>query len=91
MIEDYLLTCSVVKTEILNRWPYAKPIENATNDINHTLWMIERIQEMDDQRKIDRWLGWILAKAHTLGVLAHNDKKVLEIRKLVKVDLAGSS
>jgi hypothetical protein len=51
--------------------------------------MIEHVDEIDDQGKIDRWVGWIAAKAHSLGVIDRDDDALSEMRALARRDLEG--
>jgi len=42
---------------------------------------------MKDQGKIDRWVGWIGAKVHSLGLIDKGDDRLSEARALVAGDL----
>lgn len=85
---DYRVTLSVIETELFYRFPYARAEKSAGNDINHTLWMIDQIKHMVDQSEIDRHVGWILAKAHSLGILDQNNNENKEAKALIKIDMA---
>jgi len=78
----YPTVCRNITARILTANPEAHSREGDENDVEHTLWMIEQLQFFTRQDKIDRWLGWILSKAHTMGLLtlkeahdlAHRDR-----------------
>lgn len=53
--------------------------------------MIDQIGSMQDQGKIDRWVGWICAKAHSLGLIDSGDEELSETRALARKDLTGES
>jgi hypothetical protein len=86
----YPRTLQVIRARLLAGFPDGQPVEGATNDVSHTLWMIEQIQSFEDQGKTDRWLGWIGAKAHSLGVIDAGDDQLTEARALVRADLADA-
>jgi hypothetical protein len=88
MANRYSCTLTAIKSRLLAAFPDARPIEGASDDVCHTLWMIEQVQSMDDQGKIGRWVGWIGAKAHSLGVIDKGDDRLTEGRSLVSEDLA---
>jgi len=83
----YPRTLKIIKKRLLAKYPDALPEEGATDDVHHTLWMIEELPALRDQGKIDRWVGWIGAKAHSLGLLDVGKKKLSEARKLIESDL----
>ena len=85
----YPITLRTVRDRLLRKFPNAEAVEGAADDVNHTLWMIGQVGSMEDQPKIDRWVGWIGAKAHSLGIVDSNDEQLSEIRSLVREDLAG--
>jgi len=87
----YPRTLSSVKRRLLAEFPDARPAKGATDDVSHTLWMIEQVGGMEEQRKIDRWIGWICAKAHSLGIIDRDDYELSEIRALARRDLAGDT
>jgi hypothetical protein len=84
----YSVTLRTLRERLLSRFPGAEAVEGATQDVNHTLWMIEQVGHMGDQPKIDRWVGWIGAKAHSLGVIDGGDDTLAELRELIRRDLA---
>ena len=86
-INRYQRTLAAVRRRLLAEFPDARPAEGATDDVSHTLWMIEQISRMTDQGKIDRWSGWVCAKAHSLGVMDKEDDELSGIRGLAKSDL----
>jgi hypothetical protein len=90
-INRYQRTLAAVRRRLLAEFPDARPGEGATDDVSHTLWMIGQISQMTDQGRIDRWAGWICAKAHSLGVIDSGDDKLSEIRALAREDLARDS
>lgn len=83
----YPRTLASVKRGLLAAFPEARPAEGATDDVSHTLWMIAQVGLMADQGKIDRWVGWISAKAHSLGVIDRDDDVLGELRLLCRTDL----
>ena len=83
----YPRTLAAVKRRLLDEFPGAQPAEAATDDVRHTLWMIEQVGRMADQRKIDRWAGWVCAKAHSLGIIDRDDDALSELRLLASSDL----
>ena len=83
----YPRTLSALRERLSGAFPEARPTEGATDDVRHTLWMIEQIDEIDDQGKIDRWVGWIAAKAHSLGVIDSGNDALDELRLLARSDL----
>ena len=88
---SYPRTLSALRERLSKAFPEARPAEGATDDVRHTLWMIEQVDEIDDQGKIDRWVGWIAAKAHSLGIIDREDDELSDIRALARHDLAGDS
>ncbi|MCJ7752153.1 MAG: hypothetical protein MUQ65_13865 [Armatimonadetes bacterium] len=87
MPNKYTHTLTAIKNRLPAAFPNAEPIEGAGDDVSHTLWMIEQIRSMDNQGKIDRWVGWIGAKAHSLGIIDRGDNLLTEGRALVAKDL----
>lgn len=85
----YPRTLAAVQRKLSAEFPGAQPVEGATDDVSHTLWMIEQVGRMADQAKIDRWVGWICAKAHSLGVIDRGDDALSELRLLAANDLSG--
>ena len=83
----YPNTLSAIRERLVREFPGGKPVEGATDDVNHTLWMVEQIGHMNDQGRIDRWVGWICAKAHSLGVIDRGDDQLSETRALARSDL----
>jgi hypothetical protein len=49
--------------------------------------MLEQVSGIDDQGKIDRWMGWIAAKAHSLGVIDAGSDMLDDLRSLARIDL----
>lgn len=84
-------TMNEVKRRLYKKYPEGHPIEGATNDINHTLWMIDRLKKLDSQRKVVAWYNWILAKAHTLGLFDVGDDSLTEIRTMARKDVKSLS
>ena len=85
-LQYYQHTLATIKKRLLARYPEAAPIEGATDDVHHTLWMIEQVPSFTDQGKIDRWIGWIGAKAHSMGLIAAGDDQITEARELLNYD-----
>jgi hypothetical protein len=85
----YPRALAAVEERLSAEFPGAQPAEGATDDVSHTLWMIEQLRRMADQGKIDRWVGWICAKAHSLGVIDRDDDALSELRLLAANDLSG--
>ena len=85
----YPRTLRIIRRRLLARYPDAVAEEGARDDVHHTLWMIEQVPTFPEQGKIDRWVGWIGAKAHSLGLLDAGRQKLTEARRLVKSDLEG--
>src|SRR3989304_10250225 len=85
-------TLREVTKRLLEKFPNAKPVRDATNDVNHTLWMIHQIRNnpkrLDTQRKVIAWYNWIMAKAHTLKLFDVGDPEITEIRNLARADAA---
>ena len=71
-INRYQRTLAAVRPRLLAEFSNARPGEGATDDVSHTLWMIEQISRMTDQGRIDRRAGCICAKAHSLGVSGYS-------------------
>ncbi len=84
----YPRTLAAVKRRLFAQFPGVQPAEGATDDVSHTLWMIEQVGGIADQGKIDRWVGWICAKAHSLGVIDRDDDALTELRLLAANDLS---
>lgn len=83
----YPEVCRQVRERLLHQFPEAIPREGDENDVEHTLWMIDQIQQvLDKQGKIDRWIGWVMAKAHSLGLI-----NLSEARKWAKQDVHQAS
>lgn len=80
-------TMGEIERRLKEKYPEARSIEGATCDVNHTLWMINRIPKLDSQRKVIAWYNWILAKAHTLQLIDVGDDKVTEIRSMARRDM----
>jgi len=80
-------TMAEVRRRLRAEYPDAKSVEDATNDVNHTLWMIAQISTLDSQRKVIAWYNWILAKAHSLGLFDIGDDKLTEIRGMARRDV----
>ena len=83
----YPHTIRVIKDRLLAAFPAAKPVRGALDDVNNTLWMMEQVSLFDDQGKVDRWIGWIGAKAHSLGLIDRGDNEVSEGAALIVEDL----
>lgn len=84
----FSVTMNEVKRRLVEKYPDARPIEGATCDANHTLWMISRLKKLDSQRKVIAWYNWILAKAHTIQLIDVGDDQVTEIRSMARRDMA---
>lgn len=89
MIQRYTQTLGTIRCRLTAAFPDARPAEGASDDISHTLWMIDQVASMEDQGKIDRWVGWIGAKAHSLGLIDSGDNRLTEGRALIAKDLVG--
>ena len=89
----YPHTIGIIKDRLLAAFPAAKPVQGANDDVSHTLWMMEQVSLFDDQGKVDRWIGWIGATAHSLGLIARGDNELSEGNALIVEDLrrAGRS
>ena len=81
-------TLREVERRLRLKYPDARPVRGATNDQNHTLWMIRRIRRLDGQRKVIAWYNWVLAKAHTMELFDVGDDELTEIRTLARKDAA---
>lgn len=80
----YKRNLAVFSKRIREYYPDIEPIEDRrTGNIGNTLWMIEQIPILADQGKIDRWIGWIQSKVHSLGLTT-----LAEILDLTRADLA---
>lgn len=75
-----------VERRLKQKYPDARPVRGATNDQNHTPWMIRRIRRLDGQRKVIAWYNWVLAKAHTTQLFDVGDDELTEIRTLARRD-----
>ena len=58
----------IVKETYTDFFPQAVATENALNNVNHTYWMINKLQTINERGKFFRWYGWIIAKLYSLGV-----------------------
>ena len=87
MIQRYTQTLGTIRCRLTDAFPDARSLEGASNDVSHTLWMIDQVTSMKDQGKIDRWVGWIGAKAHSLGLIDRADDGLTEGRSLIAADL----
>jgi len=86
-INRYQRTMGAVKAKLVEAFPGVVARKGATHDVSHTLWMIEEVRRMGDQAKIDRWVGWICAKAHSLGIIDRGDDQLSELRALARQDV----
>ncbi len=57
IVQRYRRSCEIFRNKILKNWPDAHAVEDSNNDIAYSLWQMEQIQTMTNQRKIDRWIG----------------------------------
>lgn len=80
-------TLGEVKRRLEEKYPEAIPVEGATNDVNHTLWMIGEVKKLVSQRKVYAWYNWIICKAHSpLGLFDAGDDYLTEIRNMARRD-----
>ncbi len=83
----YPHTIGVIRDRLLAAFPAAEPVRGANDDVSNTLWLIEQVSLLYDQGKVDRWIGWIGAKAHSLGLIDQGDNDLSEGRSLIVEDL----
>jgi len=79
-------TMKEIERRLKKKYPKAVPIRNATNDRNHTLWMLKQIPKLDSQRKVIAWYNWILSKAHSMKLIDKRDPEITEIRNMARGD-----
>ena len=85
---DYRITCSVIETELLRRYPYAVSQKDSLDEINHLLWVIRSIQGLNDQREVNLRVNWIIARANSMRLLDQSDREHREEYALVNLDIS---
>lgn len=84
-VNRYPKTLALLNAKFRQKYPNTKAIEDrVTGNIGNTLWMIEQIPKMDNQDRINRWIGWIQAKAHSNHLVTLDD-----ILNISRVDISN--
>lgn len=85
-MQTYPLNCRRIAEKIRKVSPSAKPIEKESDRYGYILWMLEQIPTLDNQGKIDRWIGCVQGMVQALDLFNFD-----ELREMTRQDLQQTS
>lgn len=85
MYNTYPTNREAIRKRIRRLYPDVLPTIDEIDDVGYVLWMLDQISRMEDQRKIDRWIGCVHGIVHTLNLFEWK-----ELRDLTCKDLSDS-
>ncbi len=71
-----------LKEIIKEEYPDSSPEKDIDDVPSYCLWMLDELSEFDDSKKAARWLGWILGRLESIGLLDNE-----ESRRIVRKDV----
>ena len=73
----YPNSINFIKKRVREKFPDANPKQGQEDIISHLLWMFEEMQKLNDSAHAGRWMGWIFARAESIGLLTNEESRML--------------
>jgi len=68
---------------IREEYPDSSPRKDIDDVPSYCLWMLNQLKEFNDSKKAARWLGWVLGRLESIGLL-DNEKSCEIVREDVE-------